>query len=376
MRFHIFGLPHTKTNQDYTACAYTAKVLKFARMMTQRGHTVIHYGHPDSQTEATEHVDVISRETYDLVYGAHDYHSEFFKFSTDDLAYQEFYARAIREVGLRKQPLDFLLPFWGSGHRPICDAHPDLITVEPGIGYAAGSWSPWRIYESYAIYHAYLGTDSVGRCQQSNYHAVIGNYFDPEDFTYRPEVKEDYVLFLGRVYGGKGLDIAIQATKAAGLPLKIAGQGTLAAAGYPVTPDHVEHLGYADRELRRELMTKAKCSIVASQYLEPFGGVQIENLMSGTPTITTDWGSFTENNLHGRTGYRCRTFEQYVWALKNIDQIDPAACRQFALENFSLEAIAPKYEEYFQTVLDVYQGLGWYQEHGIPGIKLPERIYP
>jgi glycosyltransferase involved in cell wall biosynthesis len=350
--FHVLGLPHTVTSKEYNACAYTQKVWKFCKMMTARGHTVYHYGHEESDVPCTEHITVLSTEDWKKSYGDHDWRKHFFKFDTNDHAYQTFYKNGIKEVGKRKKEFDFILPFWGLGVRPICDAHPDLITVEPGIGYAGGHWARFKVFESYAIYHAYYGLESVGTCKQDWYDVVIPNYFDTNDFQFNDK-KEDYFLFLGRVYDGKGVNIAVQVTESIGAKLIIAGQNSLTDMGYDKIPDHVVEYGYASIEDRKKLMSNAKGAFVASLYNEPFGGVQVECLFSGTPTITTDWGSFTENNIHGVTGYRCRTFEQFKWAANNIDKIDPYKCRDFAEKNFSLERVSSMYEEYFQMVMDV-----------------------
>ena len=233
MRFHILGLPHTVSSKDYVACAYTQKVVKFAKMMTDRGHEVIHYGHEDSDLQCTEHVTVMTNEVFKKVDGSHDWKKEFFKYDTNDECYQTFYKNAILEIGKRKQKNDFLLPFWGYGHKAICDAHNDMIVVEPGIGYAGGHFARFKIFESYAIYHAYYGLSSVGTCKQDWYDVVIPNYFDPEDFIFK-EQKEDYFLFLGRVYDGKGINIAIQATEKIGAKLSH-------TAPRPVNGQPVEH---------------------------------------------------------------------------------------------------------------------------------------
>jgi len=371
MRFHCLGLPHTVTNKEYVACAYTQKVLKFCKMMKSLGHEVIHYGHADSDVDCEEHVTVIGNKDLEIAYGSYDWRKNFFKFDVNDHAYQTFYKNAINEVEKRKKPFDFILPFWGAGVKPVCDAHQnDMIVVEPGIGYAGGHWARFKVFESYAIYHAYYGLDAVGTCKQDWYEVVIPNYFDPEEFEFN-ENKSDYFLYLGRVYDGKGVNVAIQASQIAGVPLVIAGQKE---EGYQL-PDHVTYVGYADVNLRKRLMMNAKASFLPSMYVEPFGGVQIENLMCGTPTITTDWGSFAENNLHGVTGYRCRTMGDFVQAIKCIENIKPANCRQWA-ENFTLDKVSKMYEKYFTDVMNVYTGKGWYADLEPSCLNALKKDYP
>lgn len=366
-RFHVLGIPHTRTNLDYTACAYTQKAYKFCKMMRARGHYVIHYGVEGSNPDCDENVVVVSNEIYNKVYGDHDFHSKFFKYDMNDECYQTFFKNTIAEINKRKKPNDIILPFWGAGCRPICDAFPDLIVIEPGIGYGSGMWSQFKIFESYAIYHAYCGLSAVLNCQQNNYDVVIPNYFDINDFEFnnnqdsRLNSEDPYFLYIGRVYDGKGVNIAIEVCNYLGVKLKVAGQLDENYANYK-WPKNIEFLGYVGTKERSDLMKNAIASFLPSQYLEPFGGVQIENLLCGTPTITSDWGGFVENNINGITGYRCRTFDDYVTAAKCClkGKIDYNKCREQGLK-FSLEAIAPKYEKYFQDVLNLFTGNGWYE---------------
>lgn len=353
MRFHVLSLPHTVTRKDYSACAFTMKVLKFCKMMHRRGHTIYHYGHEESEVECTEHIGVTTNEDLKIAYGDYDWRKNFFKHNTADHAHQIFNKRAIEEVGKRKQKNDFILCFWGYAHAPIFRAHPELIPVEPGIGCTNEPCCPQNIYESYSVMN-----QIYGQYKRSPhwYDAVIPNYFDKDDFEFCDE-PADYFLFVGRIISSKGIGIAIDVTRRIGAKLLIAGQGSVKEV-YGSLPDHVTEIGYVEPEQRKELMKRAKALLAPTHYNEPFGGVQVEALLCGTPTITSDWGAFAENNLHGVTGYRCRTLEQFEWACKNVDKISRKTCHEWAMNNFTLERVGLMYEEYFESLLKIHDGSG------------------
>ena len=79
------------------------------------------------------------------------------------------------------------------------------------------------------------------------------------------------------------------------------------------------------------------------------------------PTITSDWGAFAENNINGVTGYRCRTFEDYINAALNCLEgtIRYEDCYNKGQE-FILENVAPRYEKFFTDVYNIYRDNGWY----------------
>ena len=369
MRFHALGVQHTVTSKEYIACAFTQKVLKFCSMMTLRGHTVIHYGHQDSDVDCSEHVTVLSRDDYNRVYGEHDFRSKLFKFDQGDDAYKTFNANAIREIKARKQPGDFLLAFWGAGHQSICQgAGEGICVVEPGIGYPYGHFAEYKIFESYAMYHSFTNISRVGNCvgiDTWSKEAIIPNYFDVTDFV--DEVvpakdRGDYFLFVGRIGCAKGVDHAIRMTERLGVRLLIAGQnaeGGLKEVGLYPPPGHVEIIGHVDVEKRKTLMANAKAVVCMSMFTEPFCGVHVEAMMSGTPVITADWGAFTEFNVHGVTGFRCRTLEQMVDAGRRIHEIDPMVCRKWAFDNFSTPVVAKKYEDFFESIRPKHRVAVW-----------------
>jgi FkbM family methyltransferase len=329
-------------------------------MYKEQGMYVIHYGREDSEVICDEQVTVSTKELWEKVYGHNDWKAKGLIFDQNDEMYKTFTENAIREIAKRKQPHDIVLSFFGFGHKPITDAFPDLVICEPSIGYSS-AYAPYKVYESYAVMHGLQGPEKISNAEYKFYDVAIPSGFDLTEFEYVEE-KQDYFLMVGRLVWSKGVNIAAQVCEKIGAKLILAGT-TFGPQDCHVGhewPKHVEYVGYADVEKRKKLMAGAKGLFCPTIYNEPFGYVAIEAMLSGTPVISTDWGAFTETVQHGITGFRCRTFEQFMWAAKNIDTISPKACREWAEKNYNMEKVGKMYTEYFQSIVNVSNGSGWY----------------
>ena len=355
MRFHVLAVPHAITIPEYSSCAFTQKVWKLCKMLKTEGHEVLHYGHLLSKVECDENIAVVLPQELERSYPGWDWRKQSFPpFKKTDECYRQFYRRAARAIRRRFQPGDFLLCSFGDWHRDVADALKDLpiAVVESGIGYPSGSFANYRVFESYAVMHAYQGQGAIAHSTNNFwYDAVIPNFFDLTQFEYCDK-KDDFFLFLGRVGAHKGVNMAIQVAEYTKTRLIIAGTGDRIHENELITC-----VGNVGPEERKNLLSKAKATICMSTFLEPFCGVQIESMLSGTPVISADRGAFAEYNLQGKTGYRCRSFEHIAYAVRNLDKIDPAYCREWA-EQFSMENIAPRYTDYFLSVYDIAMGRG------------------
>jgi glycosyltransferase involved in cell wall biosynthesis len=363
VRIHLLSIPNTIAAPWYVTCPFTQKVVKLAKMLTRERHHVIHYGAELSNVVCAENVTVVWTNDIERSHPWHlplrdgppllNYFSE---------VHRTFLKNAIHEIGERKQPGDILLATFGGWHRPVAMHHPDLICIEPGIGYPEGVFADNRVFESYAIMHAYQTNSAAMSATNAHwYDAVIPIAFDPAEFIFRLS-KEDYLLFMGRLHKGKGLHVAMQIAEATKQNLIVAGYGAIGDIEIKDTK-YVKFVGSVAGDEKMQLLAGARAVICASHFLEPFNAVQIEAMMSGTPVISSDWGAFAEYNPHGLTGFRCKSFEQFCWAAKHVEDILGGDCRKWA-ERFSLERIAPHYTDYFKTVADAYNGGdGWFAAH-------------
>lgn len=358
LRFHLLGLANIETHKRNSTIPFIQKIVNLAHILKSYGHTVFFYGVEGSEVPCDKFIPVTTQAFLKQVYGDADRSKQFITFNPNDVAHQYFTQHAIEAILENKKEQDILLCPMGLCHKAIADAV-NLLTIEPGIGYEGVSPSAYHVFESYAWMHFIYGRDHIENGVW--YDAVIPNYYDPDEFPFQ-EKKEDYLLYFGRITSRKGVALASEVAKATGHPLYIVGPGSL---DNPVenlslgSEPHIHYRPAVGPEERANLLGHAKAVLMPTYYIEPFGSVALEAQLCGTPVITTDWGAFPETVVHGVTGYRCRVFEEFCWAVRNLDQIKPEACRDWVVKNYSMERVGKMYEEYFQRMSQLHKA-GWY----------------
>lgn len=350
MRFHVVSLPHTHTTSDFSACAFTQKVIRFCQMMIGLGHEVILYAGEKNEAPATEHVVCIDDASRSSIVGNGHYTAA----NWSHPLWASFNAKVVSEIIPRAAPHDFICLIGGTSHKPISDALPDLMSVEFGIGYS-GTFAKYRVFESYAWMHTVYGAQAI-RAEMADgfwFDAVIPNQIDPALFSYRGKHRRenDYYLYAGRLIDRKGYAIAQEVCQRMGKRLVLAGPGEQTGYG-----EFVGEVGSAELG---SLMAGAHALFAPTKYIEPFGTVTIEAMACGTPVICTDWGAFTETVEHGVDGFRCRTFAEFLKASEDVKRLDPRIIHRRAIKRFGMHAVADQYDAYFRRLSTLW-GDGWY----------------
>ena len=150
---------------------------------------------------------------------------------------------------------------------------------------------------------------------------------------------------------GKGVDTAIELANYTNTKLIIAGPEYDDTYHKYHSNSNLEFTGFVNAETRKLLMSDARAIIGPTKFLEPFGNMVIEGYFSGTPAITPDWGGFVDTVQNGVTGFRCRSFKEYVHALENINSIDNEVCYRYAMNNYTDEVVHKKFDMYIKNLI-------------------------
>ena len=389
IRLHILALPHTITNNDFSHCAYTGKVLRFPKMMMSRGFEVYHYGVEGSTTGATREIELMTREEWDILrvmsykhlhpQMSHDAvvkKLEDHKSFIGDLGnwstplYQEFNARLrpLLKENYRSTKTDIVcLPF-GASHDTALEGQ-DMVVCESGIGYN-DSKRPYRIFESYAWLHQVLGLEKKWG---QNYWFVVPNYFDSREWPLSLTPQLNTVGFFGRIYDGKGCQVVVEmARRMPHIRFVLCGQGD--PSSFMVSPNIVYKPPISGTE-RGEYLGSLTALLAPTMFIEPFCGVAVEAQLCGTPALTTDYGAQTETVENLKTGMLCHTLQDYCLGIQMaVDgKFDRQYIRDRAVRLYDMFNVARKYDYAFRSIMDVHNGTnGWYSPESHLECLLPD----
>lgn len=180
---------------------------------------------------------------------------------------------------------------------------------------------------------------------------VVHPPVDVARFAPRPEGPEDFYLLVGGFVPYKREDLAIEAFRALGRPLVVAGDGPARARLEALAPPNVRFVGRVDDPTLADLY--ARCRALVYPQEEDFGIVPVEAQAAGRPVLAYGAGGVLDTvvppeDAQGRapTGllFRPQSAEALAAAVRRFeaeaDRFDPGAIRAWA-GRFA----APRYRE-------------------------------
>ena len=188
--------------------------------------------------------------------------------------------------------------------------------------------------------------------------SVIPNGIDLDLFPFSPQAAADrYLVWYGRIVPEKGLHLAIDAARAVGLPLRIAGprsnpayysERILPRLGNDVT--YVGHLAHRDLA---KLIGGASVALCTPCWEEPYGLVVAEALACGTPVA-----AFRRGGIPAIVDETCGALAEpddvtsLAAAIRAALTIDRAACRRRAEAHCNAHRMVDCYEQLYRRLTD------------------------
>ncbi|MBI5061741.1 MAG: glycosyltransferase [Candidatus Aenigmarchaeota archaeon] len=204
---------------------------------------------------------------------------------------------------------------------------------------------------------------------------VVPNGIDVTEDYFSKE-KAGYIFSLSIIAPRKGQHIAIDVAKYLGKDLIIG--GNIGDESYwenkvkPHITDSIEnkqdklnsylqlpknstkivYAGALDDSQKFPLYKYAQAFLMPSCFEDPMPLVVIEAMGCGTPVVAFRRGGIPEMVTHGTSGYLVDTEEEMIDAVKEINKINPAVCREYCMKNFSARKMAEDYLAVYRDIIE------------------------
>ncbi|MDP4155630.1 MAG: glycosyltransferase [Bacillota bacterium] len=197
--------------------------------------------------------------------------------------------------------------------------------------------------------------------QSTNKHigAYVHNGIDVQSFTYS-EVKDNYLLFLGRIDQGKGVEDVIQLGKQTGMQTVLAGpewdkELYRKMVSQISEAPNIKYVGEVHGKAKQDLLKNAKWLVFPIENEEQFGLVLIEALACGTPVAAYNKGAVPEI-LQGLPMFVCRDLHHMKQLVLGDSPVKPKDLRSYVVDRFTKEKMTDSYLKLYQRAMH-----GWKQ---------------
>ncbi|HXS76028.1 MAG TPA: GNAT family N-acetyltransferase [Terracidiphilus sp.] len=176
--------------------------------------------------------------------------------------------------------------------------------------------------------------------------------------------KSDFALVMGRICPEKNAHSALEAGTKAELRVIIGGQVYPYRAHRQYFEEKIrpqlnnkgsagshQFVGPLTPESRCELLSQARCLLHPTLAPETSSLVAMEALAAGTPVIAYRSGALQEIVEDGVTGFLVNDVEGMAEAIRKVNAISPAACREAAERRFSKERMIEGYFDLYDRIV-------------------------
>lgn len=192
---------------------------------------------------------------------------------------------------------------------------------------------------------------------------VLPHFIKLETRDLKPEIKNDYILYFGRLAQEKGIDVLIEAHLKSGvdLPLYIAGEGPDAEKlkiNNNKSKIKVKFLGNLEKKELESVIAGSLFTIIPSRAPETFGMAVLESYQFKKPVIASNIGALPELVKDNETGllFKPGNIEDLAAKIKLL--ISDADLQKRLSENgFYMLTKSYSPNNYRQKIIDIYKNL-------------------